>query len=70
MQLLLAQAAADARGAADAQIAWLRANMGQYFSRKLLSVVRRIERYMGLHDSDPGHHFPRLAGSYLTEVRA
>ena len=44
--------------------------MGRYFSRKLLSVVRRIERYMGLHDHDPGHHFPRLAGSYLTEVRA
>ena len=67
---LLLQAAADAKGAADAQTAWLRANMGRYFSRKLLSVVRRIERYMGLHDNDPGHHFPRLAGSYLTEVRS
>ena len=62
------QAAADARGAADVQIAWLRANMGAYFARKLLAVVRRIERHMGAHDDDPGHQFPRLAGSYLSEV--
>ena len=55
-------------GAADVQIAWLRANMGAYFSRKLLSVVRRIERHVGAHDDDPGHQFPRLAGSYLSEV--
>ena len=62
------QAAADAKGAADAQITWLRANMGAYFSRKLLSVVRRIERHVGAHDDDPGHQFPRLAGSYLSDV--
>ncbi len=62
------QAAADARGAADVQVAWLRANMGAYFSRKLLSVVRRIERHVGAHDDGPGHQFPRLAGSYLSEV--
>lgn len=62
------QAAADARGAADAQVAWLRANMGAHFSRKLLGVVRRIERHMGVNDDDPAHHFPRLAGSYLSAV--
>ena len=66
----LSQAAADARGAADAQIVWLRANMGTHFSRKLLSVVRRIERHVSAHDDDPGHQFPRLAGSYLSEVSA
>ena len=42
--------------------------MGAYFSRKLLSVVRRIERHVGAHDDDPGHQFPSLAGSYLSDV--
>lgn len=62
------QAAADARGAADAQEAWLKQNMSAHFSRKLLGVVKRIEQHMGPRDSDPDHQFPRLAGSYLSEV--
>lgn len=62
------QAAADARGAADAQEAWLKQNISAHFSRKLLGVVKRIEQQMGPHDSDPDHQFPRLAGSYLSEV--
>lgn len=62
------QAVAEARGAAAAQEAWLKANMGAHFSRKLLGVVKRIERHMGPHDSDASHQFPRLAGSYLSEV--
>lgn len=51
-------------------MAWLKANMATHFSRKLLGVVKRIERNMGPRDGDPSHHFPRLAGSYLSEVRA
>ncbi|CAL8464190.1 g3725 [Coccomyxa elongata] len=61
------QAVAEARGAAAAQEAWLKANMGAHFSRKLLGVVKRIERHMGPHDGDASHQFPRLAGSYLSE---
>jgi hypothetical protein len=63
------QAAADARGAAHAQEVWLKANMAPHFSRKLLGVVKRIERNMGPHDGDASHQFPRLAGSFLSEVR-
>lgn len=62
------QAAADARGAADAQAAWLRAHMGPHFGRRLLGVVRNIQRFMGAHDGRPDHQFPRLAGSHLSEV--
>ena len=65
-----AQAAADARGAAAAQTAWLRAQMGPHFSRKLLQVTREIEKRISLHDGNPAHRFPRLAGSYLSDVRA
>jgi hypothetical protein len=68
--VLDAQAVADARGAADAQEAWLKANMAPWFARKLLRVVKRIEQQVAPHDSDPTHQFPRLAGSYLSEVRA
>jgi len=53
----------------EAQVAWLKANMATHFSRKLLGVVKRIERNMGPRDGNPSHHFPRLAGSYLSEVR-
>ena len=62
------QAAVDARGAAAAQTAWLRAQMGPHFSRKLLQVTREIEKRISLHDGNPAHRFPVLAGSYLTEV--
>ena len=62
------QAVAEARGAAAAQEAWLKANMSAHFARKLLGVVKRIERNMGPHDGDASHQFPRLAGSYLSEV--
>ncbi len=64
------QAAADGRGAQGAQEAWLRANMGPVFERGLLDTLRRILKSVGAHDSDPDHQFPRLAGSYLSEVRA
>ena len=60
----------DARGAAAAQTAWLRAQMGPHFSRKLLQVTREIEKRISLHDGNPAHRFPILAGSYLTEVCA
>ena len=43
--------------------------MAPHFSRKLLGVVKRIERNMGPHDGDASHQFPRLAGSFLSEVR-
>lgn len=64
------QAAVDARGAAAAQTAWLRAQMGPHFSRKLLQVTREIEKRISLHDGNPAHRFPVLAGSYLSEVWA
>lgn len=64
------QAVADARGAADAQAAWLRAHMGPHFSRKLLRITREIQKHVGLHDGRAAHRFPRLAGSHLSEVPA
>ena len=64
-----AQAAADARSAAGAQAAWLRAQMGPRFSRRLLAVTREIMKKVGLHDGQPAHRFPVLAGSHLSEVR-
>lgn len=64
------QAAVDARSAAAAQTAWLRAQMGPHFSRKLLQVTREIEKRISLHDGNPAHRFPVLAGSHLSEVRA
>ncbi len=62
------QAAADARSAAEVQAAWLRGAMGPHFGRRLLGVVRNIQRFMGAHDGRPAHQFPNLAGSYLSEV--
>ncbi len=64
------QAAADARGAAEVQAAWLAEHMGPHFGRRLLGVVRNIQRFMGAHDGRPQHQFPRLAGSHLSEARA
>ncbi len=64
-----AQAAADARSAAGAQAAWLRAQMGPRFSRRLLAVTREIMKKVGLHDGQPAHRFPVLAGSHLSKVR-
>ncbi|KAK9830879.1 hypothetical protein WJX81_001263 [Elliptochloris bilobata] len=61
------QAAADAKGAAEAQTAWLRAQMGPHFSRKLLQYTRDIQKHISLHDGNPDNRFPYLAGSHLSE---
>ena len=62
------QAAEDARQAAATQVAWLRANMGPRFSAKLLAVTQRIIKSVGLHDGNPAHQFPTLAGSHLSQA--
>ncbi|KAK9824549.1 hypothetical protein WJX72_011249 [[Myrmecia] bisecta] len=61
------QAVADAKGAAEAQTAWLQAQMAPHFTQKLLRVVRDIQKHIGTLD-EPTHHFPRLAGSHLSEA--
>jgi len=42
--------------------------MGPRFSRRLLAVTREIMKKVGLHDGQPAHRFPVLAGSHLSEV--
>ena len=62
------QAVADARSAEAAQVTWLRENMQSHFTRKLLRIVRDIDKFIAPQDGDPSHAFPQLAGSHLSEV--
>ena len=63
------QAVADAQGAEQMQIDWLKSEMGPHFTQKLLRCTRDILKWIGAHDSDSKHQFPILAGSHLSEVR-
>ncbi|EFN52544.1 hypothetical protein CHLNCDRAFT_26745 [Chlorella variabilis] len=61
------QAVRDAQESAEAQADWLRRELCGDFENKLLKQTAYVVKNIGAHDGQPGHAFPRLAGSHLTD---
>lgn len=51
-----------------AQTAWLRENIPARMTPALLRVVGDVWRHVSGQDDDAQHRFPKMPGSYLTEV--